>query len=118
VARIGSYALVKSDTGKSGKSAATVKEEKRSRIDNQPYMPAAIQLEEKLFDNWSNQHPVIGYFEDLEASSINDVKDFFKTYYAPNNATMALLVISIPSKYMNGLKNISHRFQHSTSYCN
>ena len=69
----------------------TVKEEKRSRIDNQPYMPAAIQLEEKIFDNWSNQHPVIGYFEDLEASSIKDVKDFFKTYYAPNNATMAIV---------------------------
>ena len=69
----------------------TVKEEKRSRIDNQPYMPAAIELEEKIFDNWSNQHPVIGYFEDLEASSIKDVKDFFKTYYAPNNATMAIV---------------------------
>jgi zinc protease len=69
----------------------TVKEEKRSSIDNQPYMPAALKLEETIFDNWTNSHPVIGYFEDLEASTIDDVKHFFKTYYAPNNATMAIV---------------------------
>lgn len=69
----------------------TVKEEKRSRIDNQPYVPAALKLEEVTFDNWSNAHPVIGSFEDLEASSIADVRSFFKTYYAPNNAVMAIV---------------------------
>ncbi len=69
----------------------TVKEEKRSSIDNQPYMPAALKLEETIFDNWVNSHPVIGYFEDLEASTIDDVKRFFKTYYAPNNATLAVV---------------------------
>jgi zinc protease len=69
----------------------TVKEEKRSHVDNEPYVPAAIKLEETLFDNWNNSHPVIGYFEDLEASSIEDVKQFFKTYYAPNNAVMAIV---------------------------
>jgi zinc protease len=68
-----------------------VKEEKRAHFDNQPYVPAAIKLEETLFDNWINSHPVIGYFEDLEASSIDDVKQFFRTYYAPNNATMAIV---------------------------
>jgi predicted Zn-dependent peptidase len=69
----------------------TVKEEKRSRIDNQPYGPASIKLDETLFDNWSNGHPVIGDFADLEASSIKDVKKFFDTYYAPNNAVMAIV---------------------------
>jgi zinc protease len=69
----------------------TVKEEKRSHIDNQPYVPAALKLEEVTFDNWSNAHPVIGSFEDLEASSISDVRSFFKTYYAPNNAVMAIV---------------------------
>ncbi len=69
----------------------TVKEEKRSRIDNQPYTPATLKLEEVLFDNWANAHPVIGSFEDLEASSISDVRNFFKTYYAPNNAVMAIV---------------------------
>src|SRR5277367_7188286 len=69
----------------------TVKEEKRSRIDNQPYVPASIKMEELLYDNWINAHPTIGSFEDLEASSIDDVKRFFKTYYAPNNAVMAIV---------------------------
>lgn len=69
----------------------TVKEEKRLRVDNQPYAPASIKLEEMAFDNWSNGHPPIGYFEDLEASSVEDVRKFFDTYYAPNNATMAIV---------------------------
>src|SRR5690606_14767507 len=61
----------------------TVKEEKRLRIDNQPYVPAELELEELIFDNWSNSHPVIGYFEDLESSTVHDVKNFFDTYYVP-----------------------------------
>lgn len=69
----------------------TVKEEKRSHIDNQPYMPAAIKFEEIMFDNWANAHPVIGSFEDLEASSVDDVKRFFKINYAPDNAVMAIV---------------------------
>lgn len=69
----------------------TVKEEKRSRIDNQPYVPASIKLEELVFDNWANAHPIIGTFEDLEASTIDDIKKFFRTYYAPNNAVMAIV---------------------------
>jgi|AGTN01.2.fsa_nt_gi Predicted Zn-dependent peptidases len=69
----------------------TVKEEKRLRIDNQPYMPAALQTEELIFDNWTNKHPVIGYLEDLNAATTEDVKKFFNTYYAPNNCTMAVV---------------------------
>ncbi|MBX9695050.1 MAG: insulinase family protein [Cyanobacteria bacterium] len=69
----------------------TVKEEKRLRIDNQPYMPAALAAEELIFDNWANGHPVIGYFEDLEHSSVEDVKRFFDKYYCPNNAVMAVV---------------------------
>lgn len=69
----------------------TVKEEKRMRIDNQPYSPAALKFDEILFDNWSNAHPVIGSFEDLEASSVVDVRRFFDTYYVPNNAAMAIV---------------------------
>lgn len=69
----------------------TVKEEKRLRIDNQPYVPAELELEELIFDNWSNSHPVIGYFEDLESSTVHDVKNFFDTYYVPNNAVMAIV---------------------------
>lgn len=69
----------------------TVKEEKRLRIDDQPYIPADIKMEETVFDNWANAHPVIGDFTDLDASSIDDVRAFFHKYYAPNNATMAIV---------------------------
>lgn len=69
----------------------TVKEEKRSRIDNQPYTPGTLKFGEILFDNWANAHPVIGTFEDLDASSVADIKKFFDIYYAPNNAVMAIV---------------------------
>lgn len=69
----------------------TVKEEKRMRIDNQPYSPGALRFDEILFDNWTNAHPVIGSFEDLEASSVADVRKFFDTYYIPNNAVIAIV---------------------------
>lgn len=69
----------------------TVKEEKRLNYDNQPYVPASIKFDEMLFDNWVNGHPTIGYFEDLEASSLDDVRQFFKTYYAPNNAVLVVV---------------------------
>lgn len=69
----------------------TVKEEKRLNYDNQPYVPASIKFDEMLFDNWVNGHPTIGYFKDLEESSLDDVRAFFKTYYAPNNAVLVLV---------------------------
>ena len=68
----------------------TVKEEKRLRIDNQPYIPAALKIEEMSFNNWSNGHAVIGTFEDLEASSTKDVQEFFHKYYSPQNACMVI----------------------------
>jgi zinc protease len=69
----------------------TVKEEKRLRIDNQPYGLANLRVDEVVFDNWSNAHPVIGSFEDLDNSSIEDVRNFWKTHYAPNNCVMAVV---------------------------
>lgn len=69
----------------------TVKEEKRKRIDNQPYSPAAVKTDELIFDNWANKHPVIGYIEDLEAASADDAKNFFEKYYIPNNAVIAVV---------------------------
>lgn len=80
----------------------TVKEEKRLNYDNQPYVPASIKFDEMLFDNWVNGHPTIGYFKDLEESSLDDVRAFFKTYYAPNNAVL-VLVGDFDSKEMKPL---------------
>jgi zinc protease len=68
-----------------------VKNERRQRVDNVPYGTADEKIAKALYPpthpyNW----PVIGYMEDLTAASLDDVKDFFRTYYAPNNACLVL----------------------------
>jgi len=69
-----------------------VKEEKRLGIDNQPYASAlVVDLSDIAFKNYANRHSTIGSFEDLNAASVSDVSSFFKTYYAPNNATLVLI---------------------------
>lgn len=67
-----------------------VKEEKRLNYDNQPYWPALIKMDEMVFQNWANAHSSIGSMEDLDAANIIDVKKFFDTYYAPNNAVLVI----------------------------
>jgi zinc protease len=44
-----------------------------------------------LYDNFAYKHSVIGSMEDLNAATVDDVVQFFKTYYAPNNAVLALV---------------------------
>ncbi len=68
-----------------------VKEERRLRNDNQAYGQTSEKLEELIYDNFAYHHPVVGSMEDLDAASVDDVKQFFKTYYAPNNAVLALV---------------------------
>jgi zinc protease len=67
-----------------------VKEEKRLSIDNQAYWPSLTRMDEAIFKNWTNSHSSIGSMEDLDAATIKDVKEFFDTYYAPNNAVLAI----------------------------
>src|SRR4051794_23495465 len=68
-----------------------VKEERRLRGDNQAYGNVSEKLEELVYDNFAYHHSVIGSMEDLDAASVEDVKEFFKIYYAPNNAVLALV---------------------------
>jgi zinc protease len=68
-----------------------VQEERRLRVDNQPYGRADEAIEELAFDNHGYQHPVIGSMSDLNAASVEDVASFFSTYYAPNNAIIAIV---------------------------
>src|SRR5437867_1849385 len=68
-----------------------VKEERRMRVDNQPYG----RLSEIIFDQAFTVHPykhaTIGSLTDLEAASVDDVRDFYRTYYVPENATIAIV---------------------------
>ena len=68
-----------------------VKEERRMRIDNQPYGRLNELIYDQAFTVHPYKHPTIGSMKDLEAASIDDVRDFFRTYYVPNNATIVLV---------------------------
>lgn len=68
-----------------------VKEERRLNGDNVAYGNTSEKLGELVYDNFAYHHSVIGSMEDLDAASVDDVKQFFKTYYAPNNAVLALV---------------------------
>jgi predicted Zn-dependent peptidase len=67
-----------------------VKEEKRLNYDNRPYSNAFLRLNELVYKNPSNAHSTIGSMEDLDDATIDDVREFFRIYYAPNNAVLAI----------------------------
>jgi zinc protease len=69
-----------------------VRNEKRQSIENVPYGKAEEHLVELLYPQPNPYYGyVIGSHEDLQAASLEDVKDFFRTYYAPNNASLAIV---------------------------
>jgi predicted Zn-dependent peptidase len=68
-----------------------VQEERRLRMDNQPYGKADERFDELMYDNFAYKHSVIGSMSDLNAASLQDVEQFFKTYYAPNNAVLSIV---------------------------
>src|SRR3954463_13561895 len=67
-----------------------VKEEKRLRYDNQPYVNGFLRLFEMSFKNPANAHSTIGSMEDLDAATVDDIREFFRIYYAPNNAVISI----------------------------
>ena len=68
-----------------------VKNERRQSYENRPYGMASLELDKML---WPATHPyswpTIGHMEDLTAASHSDVVEFFKKYYAPNNASLVV----------------------------
>src|SRR5687767_164845 len=74
-----------------------VKEERRMRVENQPYGRLNEIIADHTFTVHPYKHPVIGSMKDLEAASVDDVREFFQTYYVPGNAT-AVLVGDFDSK--------------------
>lgn len=67
-----------------------VKEEKRLRYDNQPYGQIFDLISEMIYKNFANAHSTIGSMEHLDAASVEDVQEFFRIYYAPNNAVLSI----------------------------
>lgn len=67
-----------------------VKEEKRLRYDNQPYGQIFDLINEMIYKNFANSHSTIGSMEHLDDASVQDVQEFFRVYYAPNNAVLSI----------------------------
>ena len=68
-----------------------VMNERRQRVENQPYGRATERLHELLYPADHPYHwPVIGYMEDIEAATLEDVRSFFSTYYTPSNAVITV----------------------------
>ena len=68
-----------------------VQNEKRQRVDNQPYGHTGYVIDKLIYPeghpyNWQ----VIGSFEDLKDASLEDVRDFYRKWYGPNNATLVV----------------------------
>ncbi|HLK48024.1 MAG TPA: pitrilysin family protein [Bryobacteraceae bacterium] len=68
-----------------------VEEEVRVNVLNRPYgIFYAIDLPGKAFDTYPNAHNFYGDFKDLDAARIEDVEKFYRQYYSPNNAVLAI----------------------------
>jgi zinc protease len=84
-----------------------VKEERRMRVDNQPYGRLNEIIYDQAFTTHPYKHPTIGSMADLDAAAIEDVQDFYHTYYVPSNATLVLVgdfdsaqALQLVSQYM------------------
>jgi zinc protease len=68
-----------------------VKEERRLRVDNQPYGRLNEIIYDQVFTTHPYKHQPIGSMADLDAASVDDVLDFYRTFYVPENATLAIV---------------------------
>lgn len=86
------FLLDKLDSSKFVAQRDIVQNERRQSTDNSPYGRWFELLSYGMFPEEHPYHwPVVGYMTDLRAASLQDVKDFFKLYYAPTNATLAIV---------------------------
>ena len=67
-----------------------VQEERRRFIDAKPYGKSYLAVDALSFESFAYRHPVIGYADDVAALSVEDVDDFIRRHYAPNNAVLTI----------------------------
>jgi zinc protease len=100
-----------------------VKNERRQTFENAPYGPSTLALLDTLFPAGHPYHgAVIGSMQDLSAATLKDVREFFRAFYAPSNATLALAgdfdraeALRLVQRYFGGLasrprpRRVTHR---------
>lgn len=85
------YLLDAMDSAKVDGQRDVVKNERRQSHENRPYGMASIIIDENLYPpNHPYHWPTIGSMEDLSAASYQDVVEFFKMYYVPNNTSISI----------------------------
>src|SRR5262245_60641149 len=84
-------ATLRIDEGTFTNEREVVKEERRMRVDTQPYGRLNEIIYDQAFTTHPYKHPTIGSMRDLEAASIDDVRDFYNTFYVAANATVTLV---------------------------
>jgi zinc protease len=85
------FLLPTMDLAKLNLQRDVVKNERRQRVDNVPYGRADETILAALYpSSHPYSWPIVGSMADLSAASVDDVKEFFRTYYAPNNATLVI----------------------------
>lgn len=100
------------DTIRQEDARNVVKNERRERIETQPYIAAEMALAMQLF---APPHPysryLIGSFDDLDGATTKDLSEFYRTWYGPNNATLVIVGDIVPgearqlvSKYFSPLQ--------------
>ena len=98
-----------------GKEVNVVKEERRMRTDDNPQSLMYEKMLATAYDEHPYQHPVIGWMSDLEALSVNDAKNWYESWYVPNNATLVIAgdvnaeeVFKLAKKYYGPIPKRKH----------
>lgn len=93
------------------KELKVVQEERRLRTEDDPQALTYEQLTAAAFVTSPYHHPVIGWMNDLDAMRIDDLRDWYRAWYAPNNATLVVAgdvdpdaVYKLARKYFGALK--------------
>ena len=99
-------ATLRVEEGPFTRELEVVKEERRMRVENQPYGRLPELINDYAYTTHPYQHPTIGSMADLEAASIEDVRAFHDDYYVPENATLTIvgdfdpaLTVQLVTKY-------------------
>ena len=94
-----------------------VKEERRMRVENQPYGRLNEIVYDQAFTVHPYKHPTIGSMKDLEAASIEDVREFFRPTTCRTTPPWSWLGTSTPRKRQRWCNSISRAFPKSARPC-
>jgi len=93
------------------KESEVVKEERRLRTEDKPESLAFEQFAAVAYRSSPYRHPVIGWMRDIDALTVNDLRAWYRRWYAPNNATLVVVgdvdpaqVFALAQKYFGPLK--------------